>query len=295
MCQRGKKHFEVHFWRIRFVLFPSKDGKNAAYDGSNGWKSVCFPPESASCAFVDKMIKVLFLFCNLTWRLNNYVCRQREGVNRRNKSTIILMKYCTVIYNHFSSNFQFDQLLLIGNLLFWKTTFSVALKTIWDAKNSISATVEIFPSSRIMATLWNQKKLAALSREIQEYPKNNQSQNLAAPGITQDLTAQLSEESKGRVTTKLTQEVSSTESRILGAMSKLDEFLLNAWIRTFSWTLPRTFPSADVENQEPSGDLSQIYPHPEVEFSACRASNLIDSDPDETSHKVTGVQEEIPY
>ena len=146
-----------------------------------------------------------------------------------------------------------------------------------------------------MATLWNQKKLAALSREIQEYPKNNQSQNLAAPGITQDLTAQLSEENKGRVTTKLPQEVSSTESRILGAMSKLDEFLLNPWKRTFSWTLSGTFQSADVENQKPSGVRSQIYPHPEVEFSACRASNLIDSYPDETSHKVTRVQEEGPY
>ena len=53
-----------------------------------------------------------------------------------------------------------------------------------------------------------------------------------------------------------------TESLILGAVSKLDEFLLNLRIRTFSGTVPGTFRNADVENQEPSGDRSQNYPHP---------------------------------
>ena len=32
-----------------------------------------------------------------------------------------------------------------------------------------------------------------------------------------------------------------------------------------------------------------------MEFTACRGSNLTDSEPDETSHVVTGVQEQIPY
>ena len=35
---------------------------------------------------------------------------------------------------------------------------------------------------------------------------------------------------------------------------------------------------------EPSGDRSQNDPHPEVEFFACRANNLTDPDPEETSH-----------
>ena len=109
-------------------------------------------------------------------------------------------------------------------------------------------------------------------------------QNSAAPGITEDYIAQVSEEIEVRVTKKLSQEFSRTESRILGALSNLDEFLLNPQIRTFSWTIPGTFRNADVENQEPSGDRSQSDPHPEVEFSACRASNLTDSDPDEISH-----------
>ena len=28
--RRGNKHFGVHFWRIRGVHFPSKDGKDAS-------------------------------------------------------------------------------------------------------------------------------------------------------------------------------------------------------------------------------------------------------------------------
>ena len=135
-----------------------------------------------------------------------------------------------------------------------------------------------------MATLKNKQKLAAMARETQVYPRNNQVQNSAAPGVTEDYVVQVSEEIEGRVTRKLSQQFSRTESRILGALSKLDEFLLNPQIRTFSGTVPGSFRNANVENQEPSGDRSQDDPHPEVEFSVCRASNLTDSDPDETSH-----------
>ena len=138
-----------------------------------------------------------------------------------------------------------------------------------------------------MATLGNKrKKLPAMARETQQSPRNNQSENSAALGITEDYIAQISEEIEGRDTRKLSQEFIRTESRILGALSKLNEFLLNPQIRTFSGTTPKTFPNTDVENQEPSGDRSQKDPHPEMEFSACHASNLTDSDPDETSHRI---------
>ena len=43
-----------------------------------------------------------------------------------------------------------------------------------------------------------------MSRETQEYPTNNQLQNSAAPGITEDYIAQVPEEIEGRVTKKLT-------------------------------------------------------------------------------------------
>ena len=140
-----------------------------------------------------------------------------------------------------------------------------------------------------MATLRTKRKLAAIARETQEDSRNNQSQNSAAPGITEDYIAQVSEEIEGRVTKKLSQEFSRTESRILGALSKLDEFLLNPQVRTFSGTTPGTFQSNGVENQEPSGYRCQNDAYPGVEFSACRASNLTDSDPEETDHRWMGM------
>ena len=135
-----------------------------------------------------------------------------------------------------------------------------------------------------MATLRNKRKLAAVSKETHEYPRNSQSQNSSAPGITGEYIAQVSEEIEGIVTKKLSQEFSRTEPRILGALSKLDKFLLNPQVWTLSGTVPGTFRNVDVENQEPSGDRSQDDPHPEVEFSTGRASNLTDSDPNDTSH-----------
>ena len=133
-----------------------------------------------------------------------------------------------------------------------------------------------------MATLRNKRKLATMARERQKNPRNHQLQNSAAPGITENYIAQVSED----ITKKLSQDFSKTESRILDALSKLDEFLLNPQIRTFCGTTPRTIRNTDVENQEPSGDRSQNDPHPELDFSARRASNLTDSDPEETSHKI---------
>ena len=47
-CVRGNNHFDVRFRRIEPVLFPLKDGKDAAREGGNGRRNVCFPPESAS-------------------------------------------------------------------------------------------------------------------------------------------------------------------------------------------------------------------------------------------------------
>ena len=138
-----------------------------------------------------------------------------------------------------------------------------------------------------MATLRNKRKLAAMARETQKYPWNNQSQNAATPGNTEEYIAQVSEKIEGRVTKKVSQEFIRTGFRILGALSKLDKFLFNQRTRTFSGTVPGTFRNADVEKQDPSEDRSQNDPHPEVEFSACRASNITESDPDETSHSNT--------
>ena len=43
--------------------------------------------QSRHLSFVNNMIKVPFPICVLTWRVNNYVSRQRKGIKKRNEST----------------------------------------------------------------------------------------------------------------------------------------------------------------------------------------------------------------
>ena len=115
-----------------------------------------------------------------------------------------------------------------------------------------------------MATLRNKRKLAAVTRETQEEnPRDGQSRNTSVPRINEEYITQVSEQIEGRVTKKLSQEFSRTESRILCALSKLDEFLSNQQIQTRSETDPGTFRNTNVENQGTNEDDSQSDPHPE--------------------------------
>ena len=115
-----------------------------------------------------------------------------------------------------------------------------------------------------MATLRNKRKLAAVTRETQEEnPRNGQSRNTPVPRIPEEYITQVSEEIDGRITKKLSQEFNRIESRILGALSKLDEFLSNQQIQTHSKTVPGTFRNTNVENQGTNEDDSQSDPHPE--------------------------------
>ena len=86
-----------------------------------------------------------------------------------------------------------------------------------------------------MATLRNKKKLAAVSRETPDSSRGSRGRNVLDPELTQDYICRVSEEIEGRVTKKLSKEFNKTESRILGALSKLDEFLLNPQVRTCSY------------------------------------------------------------
>ena len=116
-----------------------------------------------------------------------------------------------------------------------------------------------------MATLKNKRKLAAVTRETQEeHPRNGQSRNTSVPRINEENITQVSEEIESRVTKKLSQEFSRTESRIFCALSKLDEFVLNPQIRTHSGTVPGTFWNTNVENQWTNEDDSQSDPHSEA-------------------------------
>ena len=98
----------------------------------------------------------------------------------------------------------------------------------------------------------------------EEYPRNGQSRNTSVPRINEEYITQISEEIEGRVTKKLSQEYSRTESRILGALSKLHEFLLNQKTRTHSETVPGTLRNTNVGNQGTNEDDSQSDPHPEA-------------------------------
>ena len=99
-----------------------------------------------------------------------------------------------------------------------------------------------------------------------------------------------SEEIEGRVTRKLSQEFSSSESRILGALYKSDEFLLNPQIRTHSGTVPGTFRNTNVENQQTNEDDSPSDPHPEE--GIFRSQTTQNSGPEVGHDMVTRVQKE---
>ena len=103
--------------------------------------------------------------------------------------------------------------------------------------------------------------------------------------MTEGYIAQVSGGIQAKVSEKLTQEFSRTESRNLGALSKLDNFLLNPQVRICSVAVPGTSRNNDTDNWKPTADRSLNDPYPEVEFSIRQASTSADSDRRETYHK----------
>ena len=77
-------------------------------------------------------------------------------------------------------------------------------------------------------------------------------------------TISLSEEIEGRVTKKLSQEFSRTENPILGALARLDDFLMNPLLQGHSGTTPEAFRNVFSINQGTNEDDSQSNPHPEA-------------------------------
>ena len=159
-----------------------------------------------------------------------------------------------------------------------------------------------------MATLRNKRELAAVTRETQEEnPRNGQSRNTSVPRINEEYITQVSKEIESGIAKKLSQDFSRTESSILGAFSKLDEFLLNLQIRTHSGTVPGTFRNTIVENQGTNEDDSQSDPHPEAGIFCSQvtqnsgpevARDMVTGATEEIRnghHMVTAVQEEVPY
>ena len=138
-----------------------------------------------------------------------------------------------------------------------------------------------------MATLRNKRETAAVSRETPEDSRSSRGQNVLDPELTQDYISQVSEEIEGRVTKKLSKEFSKTESHMLGALSKPDEFLVNPQVRTCSIAVQGTSRNANSENRETHGDRSSDDPHPEVGYFSHHSGQLNSPETENNSHMVT--------
>ena len=132
----------------------------------------------------------------------------------------------------------------------------------------------------------------AVLRKTPEDTRYSQSQNTLDPKMAQEYISRVSDEIEQRVTKKLSEEFNRTASRILRALSKLDEFFLKPQVRTCSNGTSR---SNDLENREPTGDHSPDNPRLEAVFFTYHSKNLNDSEQEETYHMLTRVHEEICY
>ena len=95
-------------------------------------------------------------------------------------------------------------------------SFEVDLFVKKNSNNTVS-----FSPLLEMTTLRSEKKIAAINRENhEENPRRSQAGDANLPRIQDEYIAHVSEKIEGRVTKKLSQEYSRTESRILGALSK---------------------------------------------------------------------------
>ena len=130
-----------------------------------------------------------------------------------------------------------------------------------------------------MATLRNKRKLAAVSRETPDSSRGSRGRNVLDPELTQDYISQVSEEIEGRVTKKLSKEFNKTESRILGALSELDEFLLNLQVRTCS-VFQGASRNANSENREFQGNRFSNDPYPEGGYFPHHSGQLNSSEAD---------------
>ena len=157
-----------------------------------------------------------------------------------------------------------------------------------------------------MATLRNKRKLAAVSRETPEGSRGSRGPNVLDPELTHNYISQVSEEIEGRVTKKLSKEFNKTESRILGALSKLDDFLPNPQVRNCS-VVQGASRNAYSENWDIHGDRPSNDPYPEGGYFPHHSGQPHSPEADMVtepyshmvtgnhSHMVTGVTEEIRH
>ena len=119
--------------------------------------------------------------------------------------------------------------------------------------------------------------------------RSNSAQSSNVPRSHEDYKSLVSEEIKGRVTKKLFQQFSRKENRILGALSRLDDFLMYPLIQGHSGTALEMFRNAYDKNQgNPQSD-----PHPET--GLLQSQTTRNSGPDVGHDMVTGVHDQVTY
>ena len=80
-----------------------------------------------------------------------------------------------------------------------------------------------------MAPLGTRTILAAVNEDSQEeHPMNNLSRDAKVTKINEDHFTQIPEQIERRLIKKMSREINRTKTWILGALSKLDEFLLKS-------------------------------------------------------------------
>ena len=117
-------------------------------------------------------------------------------------------------------------------------------------------------------TTRNKRKLAALNKKnCEEHPMSNLAQNSSAPRSQENYITQVSEEIERRVTKRLSKEFSRTENRILGALARLDDFLMNPLLPGRSGTTPEPSRNALNTSQGTNEDDSQNDLHAEADLT----------------------------
>ena len=134
--------------------------------------------------------------------------------------------------------------------------------------------------------------MATLKKEnCDEHPRSNLAQNSNAPRSQEDYITQVSEEIQGRVTKTLSKEFSRTENRILGALARLDDFLMNPLLQGHSGATPEPPRNALSTGQGTNEDDSQNDPHPEA--GLLHGQMTQNSGPEDGHDMVTAATEQI--
>ena len=114
-------------------------------------------------------------------------------------------------------------------------------------------------------TTRNKRQLAVLNEEnCEEHPRSNLAQNSNAPRSQEDHITQVSEEIEGRVTKRLSKVFSRTENRILGALARLDDFIMNPLLQGHSRATPEASRNPLSTSQGTNEDNSHNDLHSEA-------------------------------